>query len=51
MYTRFEFVGDTEGSSVLVCSIGVIGMWLPLFGQSCGSCTILKIDTVSCCDM
>jgi hypothetical protein len=28
----------------------LIGTWLSLFGQSCGSCT-LKIDTVSCSEM
>jgi len=47
MYTRFEVGGSTEGSSVM-CNAVVIGTWLPLFGQSCGSCTTLKLDTVSC---
>ena len=49
MYTGFGVGGGTEGSRV-VCDVVLIGTWLPLFGQSCGSCT-MKLDTVSCYDM
>jgi hypothetical protein len=50
MYAGFEVVGSTEGSRVVVCDV-LIGTWLPLFGQSYGSCTALTLDTVSCSDM
>ena len=37
---------------VLWCvNVVLIGTWLSLFGQNCGSCTALKIDTVSCSGM
>jgi len=44
MYRGFDGGGGTEGSSVVVCDM-LIGTWLPLFGQSCGSGTALKIDS------
>jgi hypothetical protein len=51
MYTGFDVVGATEGSSVVVCNAVLIGMWLPLVRKSCDSYTAVKIDTVSCSEM
>jgi hypothetical protein len=51
MYAGFEFGGATEGSSVVLCNVVLVGTWLPLFGESFGSCTTLNIDTVSCSEL